>query len=540
MMSNPLLAIKDLSVSFSTPQGIVRAVRGINLTIQRKEILALVGESGSGKTVTALSIPRLLPNNALPPGGSISFDGSNLLTLAESNLQRIRGRRISIIFQDPANSLNPLHTVGRQVAEIIMRHQPLNGKEAMARVVELFDIVGLPEAKSRLDAYPHTFSGGQRQRIMIAMALANNPELLIADEPTTALDVTIQAQILDLLKDIQARTQMSILFITHNLNIVDRIADRLVVMKDGVIVEAGATEDIIKGSTHPYTKQLMQAGYAAMPCEFDPAAPTVCACENLTVEFPVHKGLLKKPTGYIHAVKNATIVMRQGQTTGVVGESGSGKTTLGMTLLRLEKSRGRILFMGRELQNLKPKVIRQMARNMQIVFQDSSGALNPSMTAGEIIGEGLRIHCPELRRQEHSDLIDMAMCSVGLDAQLLDRLPHELSGGQRQRVALARALVLKPRLIILDEPTSSLDQLVQMQLVGLLRDLQKTYGIAYLFISHDMKVVKALSHYIYVMRQGQVVEHGSARRIFEEPKNPYTQSLINAIRNVPMEDKRTA
>jgi len=333
---------------------------------------------------------------------------------------------------------------------------------------------------------------------------------------------------------------MSILFITHALNIVGRIADRVAVMKDGELVEVGTTEGIVKGSTHPYTRQLVQADCARILPDFVSDASAVMACTNLTVEFPIRKGLLKKATGYIHAIKNATVAMRQGQTTGVVGESGSGKTTLAMALLRLEKSRGKILFMGREIQNLKPKAVRQIRGNMQIVFQDSSGALNPTMTVGKIIGEGLQIHCPELGCHEHSDLIGASLYSVGLDIQLLDRLPHELSGGQRQRVALARALALKPRLIILDEPTSSLDRPVQMQLVELLRDLQKRFGITYLFISHDMKVVRALSHYIYVMRQGQIVEHGPARRIFEEPKSPYTQSLINAIWDFPVADKRTA
>ena len=528
-----LLTIKDLSVRFSTPKGIIHAVRGIDLTIQRKEILALVGASGSGKTVTALSIPRLLPNNALPPDGSIEFAGNNLLTLPESEMLKIRGNRISMIFQDPTNSLNPLHTIGKQVAEVIMMHRPLSRKDAMARVLELFDIVGLPEAKSRLDAYPHTFSGGQRQRIMIAMALANDPELLIADEPTTSLDVTIQAQILDLLKDIQTRTQMSILFITHDLNIVGRIADRVAVIKDGKIVEAGASHDILKGSTHPYTRQLVQTGHATGLPDFDPYADIVMSCENLTVKFPIHKGFFKKTTGYIHAVKDAVITIRQGQTTSVVGESGSGKTTLGMALLRLEKSSGRIVFMGNEIHNLK--AIRRMRQNMQIVFQDSSGALNPAMTVGEIVGEGLKVHEP--RHDKQIDLIDKALRSVGMEAQLMDRLPHELSGGQRQRVALARALVLKPKLIILDEPTSSLDRLVQMQLIELLRELQKAHGMAYLFISHDMNVVRALSHYVYVMRQGQIVEHGSAREIFNKPENPYTQSLISAVWDVSAADK---
>ena len=537
MVSNPLLTIKEFSVSFSTPKGIVHAVRGVDLAIRRNEILTLVGASGSGKTVTALSIPGLLPNNALPPAGSVEFDGKNLLALPESDMREIRGNRISMIFQDPANSLNPLHTIGKQVAEVIIRHHPLGRKETIEKVVELFDIAGLPEAKSRLDAYPHTFSGGQRQRIMIAMALANDPELLIADEPTTALDVTIQAQILDLLKDIQARTQMSVLFITHDISVVKKIADRAAVMKDGKIVETGTCDDILRGSTHPYTKSLIQTDHARVLPDYNLGEAVVMACESLTVKFPINKGLFKKTTGYIHAVRDAAITIRQGQTIGVVGESGSGKTTLGMALLRLEKSSGRIVFLGNEIQNLKLKAIRQIRQNMQIVFQDSSGALNPAMTVGEIIGEGLRIYRPELRHEEQNNLIDTSLRSVGMEKQLLDRLPHELSGGQRQRVALARALVLKPKLIILDEPTSSLDRLVQRQLVELLRDLQKTHGMAYLFISHDMKVVRELSHYVYVMRQGQIVEHGPARQIFANPQNPYTQSLISAVWNTTAADK---
>ena len=536
-MSHPLLTIKDLSVRFSTPNGIVHAVRGVNLAIQRNEILALVGASGSGKTVTAMSIPRLLSNNALPPDGFVEFDGNNLLTISEYDIRKIRGNRISVIFQDPTNSLNPLQTVGKQVAEVITRHCPLDRKETIERVLELFDIVGLPEAKSRLDTYPHTFSGGQRQRIMIAMALAGDPELLIADEPTTALDVTIQAQILDLLKSIQLRTQMSIFFVTHDISIVGRIAGRVAVMKDGKIVEAGACADILNGPAHLYTRRLIQTDYSMTASDFNQAAPVIMVCENLTVKFPIQKGFLKKTTGYIHAVKDVSITIRQGQTASIVGESGSGKTTLCMALLRLEKSSGRVVFMGSGIQNLKPKAIRQMRQNMQVVFQDSSGALNPAMTVREIIVEGLQIHCPELRQDKQFNLIRSVLRSVGMEAQLLDRLPHELSGGQRQRVALARALVLKPKLIILDEPTSSLDRLVQAQLMELLRGIQKEYSIAYLFISHDMRVVRALSQYIYVLRLGQIVEHGPAREIFEKPKNPYTQSLIGTIWGAPKTDK---
>ena len=497
------------------------------MTIQKNEILALVGESGSGKTVTAMSIPRLLPNNALPLEGSIVFDGVEILDLSETAMQKLRGDRISVIFQDPMNSLNPLHTIEKQIAENISLHRSSGGKEIRARVIELLHTVGLPEAESRISDYPHMFSGGERQRIMIAMALANDPELLIADEPTTALDVTIQTQILELLKKIQSRNKMSILFITHDLGIVGRIADRVAVMKNGEIVESGETIKILQNPKHPYTKHLVQSEYMEMPFDFDQNAPVVMTGENISVDYQIHKGFFRKKC--ISAVKDVSIFIRQGQTTGIVGESGSGKTTLGMALLRLEKSSGSIFFMGKAIHDLK--TVWQLRCDMQPVFQDSFGALNPSMTVEEIIGEGLQLHYPEVRREKRRDAIINTLFDVGLSGQILDRLPHELSGGQRQRVALARALVLKPKLIVLDEPTSSLDRFIQMQLIELLRNIQKTYNVAYLFISHDMNVVRALSHYIYVMRQGQVVEHGSAREIFENPKNFYTQTLIGAVEN---------
>ncbi|MDR0310810.1 MAG: dipeptide ABC transporter ATP-binding protein [Acidobacteriota bacterium] len=512
MNPQPLLSINDLSVRFSTPKGFIHAVRGIDLVIHRKEILALVGASGSGKTATAMSIPRLLPGNALPPEGCVEFNGKNLLTIPESEMRNIRGNRISTIFQDPANSLNPLHTIGEQVAEVITRHRRSGRREVMERAAELFDIAGLPEAKSRMGDYPHTFSGGQRQRVMIAIALANDPELLIADEPTTSLDVAVQAQILDLLKDIQSRTRMSILFITHDLGIVERIADRVAVMKAGKIVETGTAGDILRNPKHSYTKRLVMAGYGEMPPDFAPDAPVIMAAENLSVDFPVKKGFFRKE--HTSAVKDVSIVIRRGQTVGIVGESGSGKTTLCMALLRLEKNKGNIFFNGNAINDLSPKAVRQMRCYYQPVFQDSSGALNPAMAVEEIIGEGLRLHYPEMRRDRLRGATIAALRDVGLPAQMLDRLPHELSGGQRQRVALARALALRPKLIILDEPTASLDRFVQTQLVELLRNLQKAYGMAYLFISHDMKIVRALSHYIYVMRQGQIIEHGPAKEIF--------------------------
>ena len=534
MSDTPLLNINDLSVRFSTPKGIVHAVRGIELTVQKNEILALVGESGSGKTATAMAIPQLLPNNALKPEGSIVFDGVELLNLPEAAIRKLRGNRISVIFQDPMNSLNPLHTIEEQIAETIDLYSLSNKNETntrrarRARIVELLHTVGLPEAESRMGDYPHMFSGGQRQRIMIAMALANNPELLIADEPTAALDVTIQTQIIELLKNIQLRTKMAILFITHDLDVVRKIADRAAVMKSGKIVETGAVDDILKNPKHSYTKSLVQAGYTITLPDFDPYTPAIMTGENISVDFPIRKSFFMRNAGYTSAVKNVSLVMRRGQTTGIVGESGSGKTTLGMALLKLEKSRGKILFMGNIINDLNPKAIRKMRRNMQPVFQDSYGALNPAMTVEEIIGEGLRLHYPEIPKQR--DIIINTLCNAGLSAQLLDRLPHELSGGQRQRVALARALALKPELIVLDEPTSSLDRFIQVQLIALLRSIQKTYSIAYLFISHNMEVVRALSHYIFVMRGGKIVEHGPAREIFENPKDSYTQTLIGEAR----------
>ena len=529
-MAKPLICIKNLSVRFSTPKGIVHAAQGVDLTIQRNEILALAGESGSGKTVTAMSIPRLLSNNALPPEGSILFDGVEILNLSETAMRKIRGKRISVIFQDPMNSMNPLHSIEKQISESIALHHSISKKEIRSRVIELLHAVGLPEAESRLGDYPHMFSGGQRQRIMIAMALANAPDLLIADEPTTALDVAIQTQILDLLKDIQSRTQMSILLITHDLGSVGRIADKIAVMKNGVIVETGAASDILKNPKHPYTKRLVLTEYAKTPLNSDAGAPEILTGENISVDFPVRKGFLRRTAGNISAVKNVSVAIRRGQTVGVVGESGSGKTTLGMALLRLEKSKGLIRFIGNEIHDISPKAVRQLRKNMQPVFQDSCGALNPSMTVEEIIGEGLRIHYPETRRDKRRDTIVNTLSDVGLSAEILSRLPHELSGGQCRRVALARALSLKPDLLVLDEPTSSLDRLLQTQLVELLINIQKTYGIAYMFISHDMEVVRALSHYIFVMRYGQIVEQGSAREIFENPKDSYTKTLVAASR----------
>ncbi len=531
MTSSELLNIKNLSVSFSTTNGILEAAKKVNLKVNKGEILALVGESGSGKTVTGLSIPKLLPNNVIALKGSILFDGRDLLVQSEKVIRGLRGNRISMIFQNPMESLNPLHTIEKQIGEIISLHRPLRKKETRERIIELLHLVGLSEAESRLGAYPHNLSGGQRQRVMIAMALANDPDLLIADEPTTALDVTIQAQILQLLKDIQMKTKMAILLITHDLGIVEKIADRVAVMRRGEIVETGSAMNIFRRPWHVYTRHLIEAEPKGMPLLSEPNAPVVMEMENVSVHFPIQKGPLKRTVGYVRAVEGVSSVMRQGQTVGVVGESGAGKTTLGMALLRLEKSEGIIIFMEKEIHKLKSKAIRPLRSDMQLVFQDSYGALNPRMTVDEIIGEGLQVHQPNIRYQERRKMIAEALLGVGLKEEMQDRLPHEFSGGERQRVAIARALVLKPKFIILDEPTSSLDRSVQAQMIDLLRDIQKKHQIAYMFISHDLRVIRALSHYVLVMHQGKVVEQGPTQQIFEEPKKPYTKTLLSAVLN---------
>ncbi len=532
MKSPELLNIKNLSVTFSTSSGIVEAVKKVNLKINKGELLALVGESGSGKTVTGLSIPQLLPNNIISLKGSIVFNGMDLLKQPKNIIREIRGSRISMIFQEPMTSLNPLHTIEKQIGEVITQHRPLTKNETRSRIIESLHMAGLPEAESRLGAYPHNLSGGQRQRVMIAIALANEPDLLIADEPTTSLDVTIQAQILQQLKDIQARTNMAILFITHDLGIVEKIADRVAVMRHGEIVETGTTNNLFKRPWHIYTRHLMDAEPKGDPIKFNPKAPKVIEVKNVSVNFPVKKGLLKKTIDYIRAVKNVSAVIRQGQTLGVVGESGSGKTTLGMALLRLESFEGKVIFLGQELNKIKAKSMRQLRSNMQIVFQDPYGSLNPRMTIGEIIEEGLQVHNPELHYKERREIIVSTLKEVGLKKEMLDKLPHEFSGGQRQRIALARALVLNPKFIVLDEPTSSLDRPIQAQIIELLRDIQKKHKISYMFISHDLKVVRALSHYVLVMREGKIIEQGPAQEVFEEPKEEYTKTLLAATMNV--------
>ena len=531
-MSAPLVEIQDLSVSFRTPEGQVDAVRNISLTINQGEILALVGESGSGKSVTALSIPQLLQPTAFHPSGSIKFEGEELIGGSVETLRRLRGDRVSMVFQEPMTSLNPLHTIEKQVGEIIRIHRGIDAKAARPRVLELLNLVGLRDAGSRLSAYPHELSGGQRQRVMIAMALANEPDLLIADEPTTALDVTIQAQILKLLKDLQTRLHMAVLLITHDLTIVGKVAERVAVMTNGEIVERGTVEQILKAPTHPYTRHLIAAEPKGRPVQPDPQAPVVMETPDLKVHFPIKKGVMKRTVDYVRAVDGIHASVRRGHTIGVVGESGSGKTTLGLAILRLIKSEGRIVMFGQDIQGRGFRDTRPLRRRMQIVFQDPYGSLSPRMTVGEIIGEGLRVHEPRMSAEERNEVIARSLEEVGLSRSMQDRLPHEFSGGQRQRIAIARAIVLRPDFVVLDEPTSALDMSVQAQIVDLLRELQSRHNLAYMFISHDLRVVRALSHYVIVMRNGKIVEEGTTEQIFDAPREDYTKALMAAALNL--------
>jgi microcin C transport system ATP-binding protein len=528
-MAEPLLRIRDLSVSFDVPGGEVRAVRNVSLDIHPGETVGLVGESGSGKSVTALSILQLLPYPvARHPGGSIRFRDQELLGAPEPVLRRVRGNRVAMIFQEPMTSLNPLHTIEKQVGEVLLVHKALGRAEARARTLELLGLVGLAEAERRLGAYPHQLSGGQRQRVMIAMALANEPDLLIADEPATALDVTIQAQILRLLKDLQARFGMALLLITHDLGVVRKTADRVGVMTQGEIVETGPTAEIFDRPAHPYTRRLLEAQPGGEPLRPASQAPTVMAAWDLRIWFPIKAGVLKRTVGHIKAVDGVSLSVREGHTVGVVGESGSGKTTLGLALLRLERSRGSIEFRGREIQGLGRRALRPLRREMQVVFQDPYGSLSPRLSVAQIVEEGLRVHRLGGTREERLALIDRALEEVGIDPAARDRYPHEFSGGQRQRIAIARALVLKPRFVVLDEPTSALDMSVQAQIVDLLRALQARHRLAYLFISHDLKVVRVLSHEVIVLRDGEVVEQGPTAEVFDHPQHPYTRALMAA------------
>ena len=529
MSAAPLLSVSNLSVAFRNGDETTLAVDRVSFTIQKGETLALVGESGSGKSVTALSILKLLTYPpASHPSGVVLFKGEDLLRADEEALRRVRGNEITMVFQEPMTSLNPLHTIERQIGEIIALHSGLRGDQARARILALLEEVGLRDAASRLNAYPHQLSGGQRQRVMIAMALANEPDLLIADEPTTALDVTIQAQILDLLKEIQKRRNMAILFITHDLGIVRRLADRVCVMTKGQIVEQGAVKDIFTAPKHDYTKKLLAAEPKGIAQPLPQSAPLLLKADHLKIWFPIKRGFLQRTVGHIKAVDGVSLALHEGETLGIVGESGSGKTTLGLALLRLISSDGPIVWLGSSINSYSSKMMRPLRRDMQIVFQDPFGSLSPRLSIADIIAEGLEVHQPHLSEKERETLVSSALHDVRLDPETRHRYPHEFSGGQRQRIALARAIVLNPKFIVLDEPTSALDMSVQAQIVEILRKLQKTRKLAYLFISHDLKVVKALAHRIMVMREGAVVEEGEAEALFANPKQAYTKALFEA------------
>ena len=521
-----VLRVEDLSVVFRQDGRDVPAVRGVGFAVGRGETVALVGESGSGKSVTALSTVSLLPDSARVTG-SVRFRGEEMIGAPARTLRRIRGDDVSFIFQEPMTSLNPLHTLEKQLAESLALHQGLRGQAARARILELLHRVGIRDAESRLGAYPHQLSGGQRQRVMIAMALANGPELLIADEPTTALDVTIQAQILELLAELKRDEGLSMLFITHDLGIVRRIADRVCVMQDGAIVEQGLTAAIFERPRHPYTRTLLEAESTGRPAPVPEGAEVVAHTEGLRVWFPIQRGLLKRTVGHVKAVNDATVSVRRGETLGIVGESGSGKTTLALAIMRLIRSKGPIVFQGRDIQGLPERQLRPLRRRMQVVFQDPFGSLSPRMTVREIIAEGLGVHGVEPGR-DRREMVAEIMGEVGLDPASMDRYPHEFSGGQRQRISIARAMILRPDLVVLDEPTSALDMTVQVQIVELLRELQRRHRLAYIFISHDLKVVRALSHKVLVMKEGDVVEEGRGEAVFTNPRTAYTRALLAA------------
>jgi microcin C transport system ATP-binding protein len=529
-MSSHLLEVQDLHVSFGHGQKEVQAVRGVSFEIGRGETVSLVGESGSGKSVTALSVVRLLPYpNAWHPGGSIRFDGREIMTATDEEMRGLRGNRIAMVFQEPMTSLNPLHSVEKQVTEILLVHKRMLAVDARARCIELLELVGLPNPERRLAALPHELSGGQRQRVMIAMALANEPDLLIADEPTTAVDVTIQAQLIRLVDHLQKQLGMAVLWITHDLVIVRKISDRIYVMHDGQVQEVGTPQEIFENPQHPYTRHLLASRPKANPNSHSDGGPTVLEAQDLKVWFPITAGVLKRTVDHVKAVDGVDLRVPKGRTVGVVGESGSGKTTLGMALLRLVKSTGgRIAYMGQDLLALGAGQMREKRKEMQIVFQDPCGSLSPRMSVGQIIAEGPRAHGWRGKRIEFRTMVGEALEEVGLASDFQDRYPHELSGGERQRVAIARALVLKPSFVVLDEPTSALDMSVQAQIVDLLRELQAKHDLAYMFISHDLQVIRALADYVVVMKDGKVVEQGPAGKIFDEPHAAYTRALMAA------------
>ena len=531
--TQPLLEVRDLSIAFHQGGRTSLAVDRVSFSLEPGRTLALVGESGSGKSVTALSIVKLLgATSASYPSGQVLYKGQDLLQANEEALRKVRGNEITMVFQEPMTSLNPLHPIARQIGEILELHGMGGASERRTRTIELLEEVGIPDPANRLDAYPHQLSGGQRQRVMIAMALANRPDLFIADEPTTALDVTVQAQILRLLKDLQAKRGMAMLFITHDLGIVRKIADDVCVMQRGKIVEAGPTEEVFRAPQHPYTQALLAAEPKGKPPVADPTAAPVLTGDNIRVWFPIKRGFFRRTIGHVKAVDGISLTVRAGQTVGVVGESGSGKTTLGLALLRLIRSEGPIAYLGQRIDGFDAKQMRPLRRDMQVVFQDPYGSLSPRMSVAEIVEEGLAIQSPQLHWRERREIVAKALFDTGLDPAAMDRYPHEFSGGQRQRIAIARAMALEPRFVVLDEPTSALDMSVQAQIVDLLRDLQKRRNLAYMFISHDLKVVRALATDLIVMRHGKVVESGPAAEIFAAPASDYTRALFAAAFNI--------
>ena len=528
MTADRLLSVDGLKVDFRVPSGVLHAVRGVSFHVDKGETLAIVGESGSGKSVSALSILQLLPYpQASHPGGSITFRGEEMVGAPQPVMRRIRGDRISMIFQEPLTALNPLHTVEKQIGEVLRVHKGMIKSAARTRTLELLNKVGIKEAERRLASFPHELSGGQRQRVMIAMALANEPDLLIADEPTTAVDVTIQAQILKLLKDLQRDMGMGILFITHDLGVVEHFADRVAVMRLGEIVEDGSVEQVLRAPRHEYTQRLLASEPKGTPPEVAGDAAEVLSTEDFKVWFPIRAGVLRRTVDHVKAVDEVSLSVRNGETVGIVGESGSGKTSLGLGLLRLIGSMGPIVYQGRDIQGLGWKALRPLRREMQIVFQDPFGSLSPRLSIGEIVEEGLKIHGIG-SADDREQAVIAALAETGLDPETRHRYPHEFSGGQRQRVSIARAIVLKPKLVVLDEPTSALDRSVQAQIIDLLHQLQRDHNLAYLFISHDLKVVRAMSHHVVVMRDGKVVEQGAARQVLDDPQEAYTRALMDA------------
>ena len=522
-----LLSVKKLKVKFQSDASEIIAVDGINFEINKGEVLALVGESGSGKSVSALSILSLLPKNA-KISGSVKLQGNELVGSSQKELRRVSGSQVSYIFQEPMTSLNPLHTIEKQLREAVELHNATLSNNVKDYIVELLVRVGIDNPRQRLNAYPHQLSGGQRQRVMIAMALANNPKILIADEPTTALDVTIESQILDLLVELKNENAMGILFITHDLGLVKRLADRVCVMKNGKIVEHGLVSEVFQKPSHDYTKKLLFANTSVSPDPISTKASVVAEVSSLRVWFPIQRGLLKRTVDFVKAVNEANLTVREGETVGVVGESGSGKSTLALAMMRLIKYDGEVFFDKQNLNELSLKELRKLRKDIQIVFQDPYGSLSPRMNCEQIILEGMKVHFPYSSR-DMEDLVCDMMTEVGLDPNTRHRYPHEFSGGQRQRIAIARAMVLKPKLVVLDEPTSALDRTVQVQIVDLLKSLQKKHKIAYIFISHDLKVIRSMSHYIIVMKNGNIIEAGEAEKVYNDPKSSYTKSLLKSI-----------